>query len=318
MKTSISVIIAIYNAGKTLPRLLDSLLAQTMQDFEVLMIDDGSTDNSGSICDRYAAQDNRFKAFHKPNEGIGTTRQFGIEHAQGDYTIHADADDWVEPDYLEQLYREAISSGADMVVSDIIEEHGKKTVYSKQEPSSFDTTGFLYDLFYKLQGGPCNKLLRRSVYQERGIRYKEGLDYGEDKLFNLQLVMTGIKVSYCPKALYHYDMVINPDSAIHGYSIQKIKKREAYITALREILPDSYESGIDNRHLDVVYMAIQSKAFTKQVFKEKFSFLSHLKWRDYQDKAFSIKLIIWTSLNLSYGLALFLSFIKKTKRRLKR
>ena len=75
---SVSVIIAIYNAEKTLPRLLDSLLQQTMKDFEVLMIDDGSVDGSASTCDKYAESDNRFKAFHKPNEGIGSTRQFGI------------------------------------------------------------------------------------------------------------------------------------------------------------------------------------------------------------------------------------------------
>ena len=314
-RVPVSVIVAIYNAEKTLPRLLDSLLAQTLQDFEVLMIDDGSTDGSSSICDRYSESDKRFKAFHKPNEGIGTTRQFGIEHAIGDYTIHADADDWVEPDYLELLYQVAISSGADMVVSDIFEEYGKRTVYSKQEPSSLDSVGFLNDLFYKLQGGPCNKLLKRSVYQERGIKYKEGIDYGEDKLFNLQLVMTGIKISYCPKPLYHYDMVINPDSAIHGYTLQKIEKREPYITALRELLPNDFQTGIDNRHLDVVYMAIKSKAFKKSVFTERYSYLSRVRWKDYTDKAFSVKVVIWTSLHISYRLALLFSDVKKVIRR---
>lgn len=313
---SVSVIVAIYNAEKTLPRLLDSLCAQTMEDFEVLLLDDGSTDSSGSICDRYAEKDKRFKTFHKPNEGIGATRQFGIEHASGEYTIHADADDWVEPDYLEQLYNTAVQSGADMVMSDYFEEQGDQTVYCKQEPSR--DVDLLQDLFCNLYGGPWNKLIKRSVYTERNIRYDLDLNYGEDKIFNMQLAMTGISVSYVPKALYHYDTGVNPDSAIHGYSLLKIQKREKYIQALRKLLPDSYQSGIDNRHLDVVYMAILSKAFSRKVFKEKYSFLSRVKWKDYQDKAFSIKLIIWTSLNISYGLALFLSFIKKTKRQIKR
>ena len=132
-KIPISVIVAIYNAQKTLPRLIDSLKAQTMPDFEVLLINDGSTDASESICDEVAQSDNRFKAFHKPNEGIGSTRQFGIDHASGEYTIHADADDWVEPDYLELLYHEAISSEADMVICDLIEENGKQIRYNKQE-----------------------------------------------------------------------------------------------------------------------------------------------------------------------------------------
>jgi len=315
-KISVSVIVAIFNAEKTLPRLLDSLCSQTMHDFEVLLLDDGSTDGSGAICDRYADLDRRFKAFHKANEGIGATRQFGIEHASGEYTIHADADDWVEPDYLELLYQTALLTGVDMVMSDYFEEQGGKTVYCKQKPSQ--ETDLLHDLFYNLYGGPWNKLIKHSVYTERNIRYDLDLNYGEDKIFNMRLAMTGISVSYVPKALYHYDTGVNPDSAIHGYSVEKIRKREQYVQALRKLLPDSYELDIDNRHLDVVYMAILSKAFTKQVFKEKFSFLSRVKWRNYQDKAFSIKLIIWTSLNLSYGFALFLSYIKKTKRQLKR
>ncbi|MCQ2057503.1 MAG: glycosyltransferase, partial [Bacteroidaceae bacterium] len=100
----------------TLDRLCQSLILQTMIDFEVLLIDDGSTDMSGRICDSYAKQDSRFKVFHKSNEGIGSTRQFGIDHASGEYTIHADSDDWVEPDWLEQLYSKAIETGVDMVI----------------------------------------------------------------------------------------------------------------------------------------------------------------------------------------------------------
>ena len=129
----ISVIVAIYNAQKTLPRLIDSLKAQTMTGFEVLLIDDGSTDASGSICDEVSESDDRFKVFHKPNEGIGATRQFGIEHAQGEYSIHADADDWVEPDYLEKLYNKAMETGADMVICDFLIENGVKIRITKPQ-----------------------------------------------------------------------------------------------------------------------------------------------------------------------------------------
>ena len=314
----ISLIIAVYNAEKTLERLLDSLRAQTMTDIEALLIDDGSTDSSGEICDKATVADNRFKAFHKQNEGIGKTRQFGIEHATGDYTIHADADDWVEPDYLELLYDEAVHSGADMVLCDMVQENGKESVILKQQPASFDRDGFLEDLFYRLQGGPCNKLLKRSVYTERNIRYNENLSYGEDKVFNLQLVMSGITVSYVPKALYHYDMAVNPDSAIHGYSPEKIQKREDYVRVLRKTLPQSFETGIDNRLLDAVYMAIKSRAFGKDDFYDRYSFLSRVGWRDYSDKAFSVKAVIWTALHLSYRLALLMSGVKKTIARFKR
>ena len=314
----VSVIVAIYNAEKTLPRLLDSLLAQTMQDFEVLLIDDGSYDNSCTICDRYAETDSRFKVFHKPNEGIGATRQFGIEHATGEYTIHTDADDWVEPNYLEKLYEEAVSSKADMVICDFLIENGNKTVYRKEQPSAFDTKSVINSLLCKLNDGPCNKLLKRSVYLKNDIKYLKGYNFGEDQLFNLQFVLSGASVSYLPLALYHCDVATYSDSASRGFSIEKILYQEKFVSSLRDLLPDEYLTGIDNKHLDVVYLAIMTKAFTKEQFKEKYSFLSRVRWKEYVNKVFTIKLIIWTSLNVSYNLALFMSRIKKLVRKIRK
>ena len=314
-KHLISVIVAVYNAQKTIKRLTDSLKAQTLPDFEVLLIDDGSTDSSGRLCDEIARSDDRFKVFHKANEGVGATRQFGIEHASGIYTIHADADDWVEPDYLELLYREAVTSGADMTICDFMVEDGKRTVCHNQRPQAFDRDGMIHELLCRLQKGPCNKLLKHSTYMDRGIRYTEGLDIGEDFLFNLELIMTGITVSYVPKALYHYDTVTNPDSASRGSSLKKTLQGEKLIARLRELLPEKYQYGIDDKNLDIVYFAIKHKELTGSQFNEKYSFLKRVKWKDYYNKALSIKLIIWTSLHISYGLALKLYDIKMLKRR---
>lgn len=313
----ITVIVAVYNAQKTLLRLADSLKAQTMPDFEVLLIDDGSTDSSGSICDCIAESDSRFKVFHKPNEGIGSTRQFGIDHASGDYTIHADSDDWVEPDYLKSLYDNAVSTGADMVICDIWIENGNKTVYRKEQPKAFDRESMLNDLISRLQNGPCNKLIRRSFYTERNISYPEGLNVGEDQLFNLKLIMEGATVSYVPQALYHYDTSANPDSASRGSSLEKVLQGEKFISELRNLLPQGFEKGIDDKNLDVAYTALKANVYTGSQFKEKFSFLSRVRWKDYYKKAFSIKIIIWTSLHISYGLASFMYGLKKIKRRMR-
>lgn len=314
----ISVIVAIYNAQKTLPRLIDSLKAQTMTGFEVLLIDDGSTDASGSICDEVSESDDRFKVFHKPNEGIGTTRQFGIEHAQGEYSIHADADDWVEPDYLEKLYNKAMETGADMVICDFLIENGNKTTYRKEQPVAFDTKSVINSLLCKLNDGPCNKLLKRSVYLKNDIRYLPGYNFGEDQLFNLQFVLSGASVSYLPLALYHCDVATYSTSASRGFSLEKIQYQEKFISSLRDLLPDEYMTGVDNKHLDVVYLAIMTKAFTREQFKEKYSFLSRVRWKEYVNKVFTIKLIIWTSLNVSYNLALFMSRIKKLVRKIRK
>ena len=92
---AVSVIVPVYNGEKTLEKCLESLRIQSFRDFEVIMIDDGSTDRSGSICGRYAAEDARFIVFHQQNSGVASARQLGTDKASGKYSIHADADDWI-------------------------------------------------------------------------------------------------------------------------------------------------------------------------------------------------------------------------------
>ena len=100
----VSVIVPVYNAEKFVRRMLDSLLAQTMVDFEVIMVNDGSNDGSSVICDDYAVKDTRFKVIHQQNAGVAMARKAGIDVAQGEYSIHADADDWVEPGHLRSCF----------------------------------------------------------------------------------------------------------------------------------------------------------------------------------------------------------------------
>lgn len=103
-KPTISVIVPVYNAEKYLHRCVDSILSQTFTDFEVLLINDGSTDTSGVICDEYAQKDARVRVFHKENGGVSSARNVGIKNMRGLYSIHVDSDDWVEPSYLKDLY----------------------------------------------------------------------------------------------------------------------------------------------------------------------------------------------------------------------
>ena len=118
MAPKISIIVPVYKAEAYIRRCIDSILAQTLTDFELLLIDDGSPDGSGEICDTYAATDSRIRVFHKENGGVGSARQFGLDNAIGEYTIHADPDDWVDSTMLEELYYKAIEDQADMVLCD--------------------------------------------------------------------------------------------------------------------------------------------------------------------------------------------------------
>lgn len=119
----ISVIVPVYKAEAYLHRCVDSIIAQTFTDWELLLVDDGSPDRSGDICDEYASKDARIRVFHKENGGVSSARQKGLDEAIGEYTIHADPDDWVEPMMLEELYKKAKEDDADMVICDFICEY---------------------------------------------------------------------------------------------------------------------------------------------------------------------------------------------------
>ena len=115
----ISVIIPVYNAEKYLYRCIDSVLAQTYQDFELLLIDDGSKDSSGAICDEYAAKDARVRVFHKENGGVSSARNVGLDHARGEWITFVDADDWISMDWLKEMMTH---SDSDLVIADFVVE----------------------------------------------------------------------------------------------------------------------------------------------------------------------------------------------------
>lgn len=184
---------------------LDSILAQTFEDYECLLVDDGSKDGSPAICDEYAAKDSRFKAFHKPNGGLSDARNYGIERAKGDYTIFFDPDDWVDADCLKDMYAKAQETDADMVMCDLYYNDPYRQSYCKQEPTSLDHNDVLKDLIVgKVYGFTVTKLLRRSLYQQYDLQYPIGMYGCEDQYTMCKLLKNDIKIAYLPKAYYHY------------------------------------------------------------------------------------------------------------------
>lgn len=212
----ISIIIPVYKAEIYIHNCIESILAQTFKDFEVLLIDDGSPDKSGEICDKYAKLDCRVRVFHNENGGVSFTRQFGIDNARGEYTIHADPDDWVEPDMLEDLYAKAQEEDADMVMCDYFVNFKNEQQYRKSQPSALDHKTVLKEMFLQLTCSCWNKLIRRSCYIKYGIKFDPELSYCEDLMFNSSLLLHDIRISYIPKAYYHYVQDANPDSIIHS------------------------------------------------------------------------------------------------------
>lgn len=230
----ISVIVAVYQAEKYLIRCLDSLKNQTFPDFEVLLIDDGSKDCSGRICDDFAEKDSRFKVYHKKNGGVSSARQMGLDKAVGEYVIHVDPDDWIEINMLQELYATAQNCNADLVICDFYVETPQKRIYQKEKTNLQIEKQFFYDMIANLHGSCWNKLVRKSCFDKYKISFSQNMIMWEDKFINLKLAEQPIKISYLPKAFYHYDGSINNNSAVRSWSRKKLESQKTVINWLEQ------------------------------------------------------------------------------------
>lgn len=239
----VSIIVPVYKAEAYLHRCVDSILAQTFTDFELLLIDDGSPDRSGEICDEYAQKDSRIRVIHKENGGVSSARQRGLDEAVGEYTIHADPDDWVEPNMLEELYKKAKQDDADIVICDYFNNIGTKQTICRQCPSSLEPKQVLIELFQQLHGSCCNKLARRVCYKQYGIEFPRGINYCEDLFTWVQFLShKEVKVAYLNKAFYHY--FDNPESITRRYQRSQYETRCKFVELLEKVLPTELRSTI--------------------------------------------------------------------------
>lgn len=202
MNSLVSFILPVYNAENTLKRCLDSILKQTYCDYEVIIIDDGSIDNSGKICDSYSLNDNRFRVVHKENAGVASARQLGVSLASGEYVIHIDSDDWIESNMLSDMMNEI--SDADILVSDYYYNTKHGQTYVRQVDCT--TSEELLEKIIKGEvfGSLWHKLIRRNLYQN--IKFNTDLTFCEDQLLLFKILTTyQCKVINLHKAYYHYE-----------------------------------------------------------------------------------------------------------------
>jgi glycosyltransferase involved in cell wall biosynthesis len=192
----ISVIIPVYNVEKYLSQCLDSILGQTFTDFELLLVDDGTPDNSGLICDEYAEKDYRIRVFHQKNLGASASRNIGIDNAKGEYIVFVDSDDYVEEDYLSHLYQSRPNEdlGMGIVVQGCkrCDEKGMVIKTTHLQPCLYLYTKI--DTFFAQEidswgiFSPCAKLFQRKFLNEHSIRFDSKTRFAEDIPFILQCI----------------------------------------------------------------------------------------------------------------------------------
>lgn len=254
----ISIIVPIYNTEKYLSKCLDSIIAQTYTNWEAILVDDGSPDNCGRICDGYAAKDKRFRVIHQQNGGVSVARQTGLDNATGDYIIHCDPDDWIEPTMLEEMVECAISNDADMVICDFSEETSFGSREIIQDLALSLTSEILLEKIInrKVHGSCCNKLIKNTKCKATWFYPKEITCY-EDELFLLRLLKQDLRITYLQKALYHYR--INVDSSTTHSPIKKIDSRIIEIAEIESIIDTKEYYGIFETKEELLKLLFENK-----------------------------------------------------------
>lgn len=204
----ISVIVPVYNVKPYLKKCVDSICNQTYQNLEIILVDDGSTDGSGEMCDEYAKIDSRVVALHQKNAGQGAARNYSLEKAHGEWIGFVDADDWIDRNYYEKLVRAAETSGADMACCDrrVYDEQGNLTYEAKiAEGKTYridDIEEYFYRFFFRYTPSSCNKLYRMGVIQK--IRFHSVAEVGsEDALFNYEVMFRFGRIAEVKSVFYN-------------------------------------------------------------------------------------------------------------------
>lgn len=201
----ISVIVPVYNVEKYLKECIESILSQTYKDFELILVDDGSTDSSGKICDYYMGKDDRIKVLHKKNGGLSSARNAGINIAVGEYVSFVDSDDYILEDFLKKLYEKSKCSRADICECTFYYLKGRKLIQSRKfDVKELIKTEAIERLFappYQSFVNTWNKLYKRALFQE--ILFPEGKLH-EDEFTTYKLLYEANKVAYLNECLYVY------------------------------------------------------------------------------------------------------------------
>lgn len=211
----LSVIVPVYKAEKYLHRCVDSILGQTYSNLDVVLVDDGSPDDSGKICDEYAAKDSRVRVIHKPNGGVSSARNAGIDVAKGEYIAFVDSDDYIDQEMYEKLFG-ALKSDDCIAVCDCYLHYEDRDCFKKIYDVNADKIRFLGDYLLSDIGGSCwNMIAPRAIVGT--LRFPEYLNSGEDLWYVLRLLFKAPSIVKVQEALYYYDQC-NVSSLTHSIS----------------------------------------------------------------------------------------------------
>lgn len=244
--TLISIIVPVYKAERFLHKCVDSILSQTFSDFELLLIDDGSPDNSGKICEDYKAKDSRIRVIHKENGGASSARNVGLEKAMGEWVCFVDSDDWIERNCLEVVYHYAVEDELDCIQFSYkrINKEGNIVITEVGETPVMNLKDYINAGVFCFRAG--GTLLNMNVINSLNLRFKEGLKLAEDQLFMLTAMTHSKRMRRIPDTFYCY--FINENSVTENTHFNEVCDS---IIAYSEFK----HKDIFHRHIDSMILA---------------------------------------------------------------
>jgi len=255
----ISIVVPIHNAEKTLERCIGSILSQTYRDFELLLLNDGSTDNSGRICDVYAEGDSRIRVLHKENTGVSDTRNQGIAMARGEYLQFVDSDDWISPDATEAFARAFTEYPCDMVIADFYRVIGERVSQKGdiEEEGMIDRAGYAANMMRKpadfYYGVLWNKFYRRSIIEKYRLEMDSSISWCEDFIFNLEYIRH-VHSIYVLKAPVYYYVKTKGSLVSQGISMKKmIQMKRMVFTYYNDFYKDVFDDADYEKRRGQVY-----------------------------------------------------------------
>ncbi len=226
MNPTVSIIIPIYNAEKNLPRCIESVLKQEYTNFELILVDDGSSDSSGAICDEYREKEHRIRVIHKKNTGVSDSRNIGISMAQGEYIQFLDSDDWITSEATGLMVRMAEEHHCDMVISDFYRVVGERVSHKGDIPeegvlSRVEFASYMLekpaDFYY---GVLWNKLYKREIIEKHQLRMDKDISWCEDFMFNLEYIRH-IEQIYVSRVPFYYYVKTKGSLVSHNMGMSK-------------------------------------------------------------------------------------------------
>lgn len=244
-EVKISVIVPVYKTEKYLKRCLESIVGQSLKEIEIIIVNDGSPDESYKIIEKFMKNDNRIKVINQKNSGLSVARNSGIKEACGEYILNIDSDDWIEQNYFKDIYFKAKNENLDILVTDIFWDYDNgKIKYQKdlniEENRVIDSKLFTKKLIEgEVFPAVWNKLFKRQLYHENEIFHPEGISLGEDLFVTSKLAFFSKRIGKINRAYVHY--IQNPQSIMNNNAIKKVYD----LIQVYESLDKFYKNKID-------------------------------------------------------------------------